>query len=61
VHTYVWGPSQVVSKSGYRWYLNLTDDCTHMTWVYLLKTKDEVKTMFKEFVLMVKTQFEKIY
>jgi Integrase core domain len=48
-----------MSKSGFRWYLIFTDDCSRMTWMYLLKTKDEVKRVFKEFVTMVKTQFGK--
>ena len=58
IHTDVWGPSPIMSKSGYRWYLSLTDDCSRMTWLYLLKTKAEVKKVFKDFITMVKTQFE---
>jgi transposase InsO family protein len=59
VHTDVWGPSPIVSKSGYRWFVLFTDDCTRMTWLYLLKTKDEVSNIFKSFYKMVRTQFEK--
>jgi transposase InsO family protein len=59
VHTDVWGPSPIVSKSGYRWFVLFTDDCTRMTWIYLLKTKDEVPSIFRIFYTMVKTQFGK--
>jgi GAG-pre-integrase domain/Integrase core domain len=59
IHTYVWGPSPVVSKSGCRWFTTFTDDCTCMTWVYLLKTKDEVTNVFQIFFTMVQNQFEK--
>jgi transposase InsO family protein len=57
IHTDVWGPSPIMSKYGYRWYLSLTDDCSRMIWLYVLKTKAEVKKMFKDFITMVKTQF----
>lgn len=46
VHTDVWGPSPIISKSGYRWYVIFVDDFSRMTWLYLLKTKDEVKEIF---------------
>jgi Integrase core domain len=49
----------VVSKSSFKWYLIFNDDCSRMTWMYLLKSKDKVKRVFKEFITMVKTQFEK--
>ena len=35
------------------------DDCTRMTWVYLLKRKDEVTEVFKSFYTMVQNQFGK--
>jgi transposase InsO family protein len=59
VHSDVWGPSPTISKSGYRWFVLFTDDCTRMTWLYLLKTKDEVSTSFRNFYNMVKTQFRR--
>jgi GAG-pre-integrase domain len=55
VHTDVWGPSPVISKNGNRWYVMFIDDCTRMTWLYLLKHKDEVEKMFQEFYKMVET------
>jgi transposase InsO family protein len=58
IHSDVWGPSPVVSKSRFRWYLIFVDDYSRMTWLYLLKTK-EVKKVFKEFITMVKIQFER--
>ena len=59
VHTDVWGPSPVISKSGCKWFVLFTDDCTRMTWLYLLKSKDEVTHIFQIFHTMVKTQFRK--
>ena len=59
IHTDVWGPSPIYSKAGYRWYIIFVDDFSRMTWLYLLKTKEEVKEVFKIFITMVKTQFER--
>lgn len=59
VHSDVWGPSPINSKLGYRWYVLFIDDCTRMTWLYLLKTKEEVARVFKLFHNMVKKQFGK--
>jgi Reverse transcriptase (RNA-dependent DNA polymerase)/Integrase core domain len=59
IHTDVWGPSPVISKSGGKWYVIFVDDCTRMTWLYILKTKDEVSKIFQNFYKMIITQFEK--
>jgi Integrase core domain len=57
IHSDVWGPSPIVSVYGYKWFVLFIDDCTRMTWVYLLKGKDEVLDVFKTFHKMVQTQF----
>jgi hypothetical protein len=49
IHTNVWGLFLVVSKSDCRWFILFTDDHTRMTWVYLLKTKNEVPQVFQAF------------
>uniref|UniRef100_A0A2N9IGY8 Integrase catalytic domain-containing protein n=1 Tax=Fagus sylvatica TaxID=28930 RepID=A0A2N9IGY8_FAGSY len=57
IHSDVWGPSPVTTSSGHRWFVIFVDDCTRMTWLYLLKHKDEVFDVFKSFHIMVQTQF----
>ena len=57
IHSDVWGPSPVSTASGHRWFVIFVDDCTRMTWLYLLKHKDEVLRVFKLFHVMVQTQF----
>jgi GAG-pre-integrase domain/gag-polypeptide of LTR copia-type len=59
IHTDLWGPSPVNSKSGGKWYVIFVDDCTRMTWLYILKTKDEVSKTFKNFHKMITVHFEK--
>jgi hypothetical protein len=53
VHTDVWGPLQVVSLSGYRWFVSFIDDFSRTTWVYLLKDKSNVFSVFQMFYKMV--------
>jgi len=57
IHTDVWGPSPILLKSGCRWYVIFIDDCTRMTWLYLLKSKAEVTKTFQSFYNMVEAQF----
>ncbi|CAL8118428.1 unnamed protein product [Prunus armeniaca] len=56
VHSYVWGPARVTSN-GFRWFVTFIDDCTRLTWVFLLKNKHNVASILLEFCTMVSTQF----
>ena len=57
IHTDVWGPSSVPNISGARWFVTFIDDCTRVTWVFLLKQKSEVSSAFLQFFSMIKNQF----
>ena len=57
IHSDVWGPSPITTVSGIRWFVTFVDDCTRMTWLYLLKRKDEVFGVFQAFHAMVENQF----
>jgi hypothetical protein len=57
IHSDVWGPSPKSTLSGFRWFVIFVDDCTRMTWIYLLKHKNEVFHVFKSFHKMIQTQF----
>jgi len=57
VHTVVWGPSRMVSLSGYQWFVSFIDYFSRTTWVYLLKNKSDVFSVFQIFYKMVHTQF----
>ncbi|KAH9658076.1 Integrase catalytic domain-containing protein [Citrus sinensis] len=56
IHFDLWGPAQVDSLSGCRYFLSLIDDYSTMVWVYALKTKDEVLERFKKWKILVETQ-----
>jgi hypothetical protein len=49
----VCGPIPSSSNSGYVYYVSFIDDYSHKTWFYLLKSKDEVFSKFKEFKALI--------
>ena len=51
VHSDVCGPMPSTSLSGYVYYVTFIDNYSRKTWVYFLKSKDEVFGKFKEFKL----------
>ena len=57
IHSDVWGPSPISTLSGFRWFVTFVDDCTHMTWLYVMKHKHDVFGIFRMFHTLVKTQF----
>ena len=57
VHFDVWGPSPISIGYGVRWFVIFVDNCTYMTWLYLMKHKDEVLHVFQSFHVMIQTQF----
>ena len=59
VHTDVCGKINAKSFSGAEYFLTFTDDQTRYSWVYLLKTKDEVFKRFQEWKAMVENELGK--
>ena len=57
IHYDVWGPSKFPTLSGSRWFVIFIDDCTKMTWLCLMKTKDKVNLLFQNFHKMIETQY----
>ncbi|CAL5350327.1 unnamed protein product [Camellia sinensis] len=57
IHSDVWGPSRVLSVKGHRWFVTFIDDFSRATWVYLMKDKSEVFSVFRTFHKMICTQF----
>ena len=57
VHTDVWGPYHIPSMGGYRYFLLFVDDYTRFSWVYLMRSPDEVPALTQIFHQMILTQF----
>ncbi|KAG7543853.1 Reverse transcriptase RNA-dependent DNA polymerase [Arabidopsis thaliana x Arabidopsis arenosa] len=58
VHIDTWGPFATPTVEGYIYFLTIVDDHSRATWVFLMKTKNEVLQIFPEFIQMVNTQFQ---
>lgn len=56
VHTDVCGPLQAPSISGYRYFVTFIDDFSRKTWIYFLKSKNEVFNKFKIFKALVENE-----
>jgi transposase InsO family protein len=59
IHSDVCGPMPSSSISEYVYYVSFIDDYSRKTWIYFLKTKDEVFNKFKEFKALIENLSEK--
>lgn len=57
IHSDVWGTAPLLSNLGYSYFLLFIDDFTRFTWIYFLKNKSQVFSMFQEFESLVSRQF----
>lgn len=57
VHRDIWGPSNIPNILSAYYFITFIDDCTRVTWVYLLKQKFEVSHVVPQFLSMVKNKF----
>jgi hypothetical protein len=57
VHSDVWGPCEVQSISGHRWFVTFIDCFSRFTWLYLIKHKSDVFSVFKDLHALIQNQF----
>ena len=58
IHTDIWGPSRVTGMSGTRWFISFIDDCTRVTWIYLMREKSDAIGISQKFYKMISVQFD---
>jgi transposase InsO family protein len=56
IHSDVCGPMSVASVQGASYYVTFIDDFSRKTWIFFMKTKDEVFSRFREFKAQVENQ-----
>ncbi|MCF7184086.1 DDE-type integrase/transposase/recombinase, partial [Corynebacterium sp. MC-13] len=49
VHSDLCGPMKTMTLGGVLYFVTFIDDCSRKLWVYILKTKDQVLGVFKQF------------
>ncbi|KAH9752645.1 hypothetical protein KPL71_014775 [Citrus sinensis] len=59
IHSNLWGPSQVPSLGGARYFESLIDDYSRKVWIYVLKHKSEALGKFKEWITLIENQTDK--
>ncbi|KAJ9550796.1 hypothetical protein OSB04_014841 [Centaurea solstitialis] len=57
VYMDVWGPSPKFSIDGFRYFLLVVDDYSRFSWIFCLKSKDEVVSNFAYFQSLIRTQY----
>ena len=57
VHSNVWGPCPVMSLTGFKYFITYVDDFSHVTWLYLMKSRFELFSHFITFCVEIQTQF----
>ena len=58
IHSDIWGPPRVKCITGARWFVSFIDDHTRITWLFLVKEKSEVGSIFRNFNTMIQNQFQ---
>jgi hypothetical protein len=56
VHSDVWGPINIASNK-FHYFVTFVDDFSRMTWLFLMKNRTELFSIFQIFRNMIKTQF----
>jgi len=56
VHSDFWGPYSVPTLEGNTYMLTFTDDYTRKSWVYLTKTRKQLRTVFLQFKVLVELE-----
>ena len=57
VHTDVWGPCRTASTLGFQYFFTFIDDYSRCTWLFLLKNRADLYSIFQKFYAKILTQF----
>ena len=61
VHSEVWGPCPVLSPTRFKYFVNFVDNFSHVTWLYLIKSRSELFLILEPFVLEFKNNFMSMF
>ena len=55
IYSDLWGPSPILSRLGYRYFVLFINQYTQFAWVYFLCAKSELTNIAKIFITMIRT------
>lgn len=53
VYSDVWGPYPVKSITAFRYFVTFKDEFSHATWIFIIKSKQEIFSKFSTFCSLV--------
>jgi len=56
IHSDIWGPAQLSSLGGNRYFVTFVDDCSRKMWIYFVKLKSQAFDVFLNFQKMVELE-----
>ena len=59
VHTDVWGPCRIASTLGFQYFVTFIDDYSRCTWLFLMKNRAKLFSIFQKFYAEIQTQKSK--
>ncbi|WJZ96775.1 hypothetical protein VitviT2T_015427 [Vitis vinifera] len=59
IHSDVWGPSPVASIGGSQYFVVFIDDYSRYSWIFPMKSRFEISSIYSNFAKMIETQFSK--
>ena len=57
MHSNIWGPTRVDSTLDFSYFVTFIDDFSRCTWLFLIKSRSELFSVFQTFTVEIKTQF----
>jgi len=57
VHSDIWGPSPIKSNLRFQYFVTFIDDYSRCIWLFLMKSRSELFSIFQSFYNEIKNQF----
>ena len=59
IYSDIWGLAPIPTEGGSRYFVIFVDDFSRYTWIYLIHHRSELVSIYKTFLKIIKTQFNR--